>query len=509
VWMGFQHPGANGQWPHLDALYASPAVDFVAFDNYLPLSDWTTATGGLDAANWQAPPPAVWPPPTPATRGFGLTGAPTLLSAAYLKANIEGGEKFDWFYNDGTNGGAGDDPNGSGLIVSLPEGDRAAQMRQPYAAGQQILANKQVRWWWNNNHQAVYANASGGWVGQGPATAWAAYSKPVIFLEYGFPACDRATNQPNLFFSPSSAESGTPYWSIWESASGGGLAPLRDDTILEVALDAVYSYWQANNQTVGAAPLIEWTFCCAWNWDARPFPTFPELSNVWGDAGDWPAGNWLGAGRTALPPASPQPDPTPGTYPTFPVLATLGWSLTVRPRFLTGVASHVSGRESRHPARAGAYRDIELTYDMLRADFNAELQDIAGFYASLAGQDGAFWFAPPGLSALAGQTLGVGNGSQSVFPLLAATGGAAEPVQATSGVLAVYLNGVAQTSGWSATGGYAPAISFLTPPGAGVTVSADFDLLWLCRFAEDVADFENFSALLWRWGAVKLQTTRP
>ena len=48
-WMGWQHAGANGQWPHLDALWASPTIDLVGFDNYLPLSDWTTGDGGLDA----------------------------------------------------------------------------------------------------------------------------------------------------------------------------------------------------------------------------------------------------------------------------------------------------------------------------------------------------------------------------------------------------------------------------------------------------------------------------
>ena len=41
-WMGFQHPGENGQWPHLDALWAAVDIDLVGFDNYLPLSDWTT-----------------------------------------------------------------------------------------------------------------------------------------------------------------------------------------------------------------------------------------------------------------------------------------------------------------------------------------------------------------------------------------------------------------------------------------------------------------------------------
>ena len=507
-WMGFQHPGEDGQWPHLDSLYASTNVDFVAFDNYLPLSDWTTGQGGLDATNWRSPAPTSWPVATPATRGFALSGAPTLYSTAYLSANIEGGEKFDWFYDDGTNGGAGDDPLGSGLIVSLPEGDRATQTRQIYYSGQEILANKQVRWWWSNPHHALY-DAGAGYVAQGPATEWVANSKPVIFLEYGFPACDKGTNQPNVFFTPTSTEAATPYWSEWQSVSGGGIAPVRDDTILEFALNAIYAYWQANNQTVGGVPLIQWTFCCAWNWDARPFPTFPDLTSVWGDAGDWPAGNWLGAGRTALAPGAASADPTPGTYPTFPSLATLGWSVSVRPRFLTGVAGHVSGRETRYPARASAYRDIELTYDVLRADANAELQAIAGFYAGLAGREGAFWFAPPGVSALVAQTLGVGDGVQTAFRLLAATGGAVEPVQAISGVSAIYLNGVASLGGWSVSGGYAPSITFATPPGADVTVSADFGVLWLCRFAEDIADFENFSALLWRWGTVKLQTTRP
>ncbi len=505
-WMGYQHPGANGQWPHLDSLWASSDIDFVSLDNYLPISDWTTGDGGLDALHWQDPAPTTWPPST--LRGLGLAGAPTIYATAYLQANIEGGEKFDWYYDDSVNGGARDDPLGSGLIVSLPEGDRATQTRQPYYAGQEILGNKQVRWWWSNPHYAVYDTGSG-WAAQGPSTEWVANSKPIIFLEYGFPACDKATNQPNVFFSPSSIESFTPFWSAWDSVSGGSIAPLRDDTIADVALDALYTYWQAHNETVGGLPMIQWTFCCAWNWDARPFPTFPDLANVWGDAGNWLAGNWIAAGRLSLPPVAPSPDPSPQAYPSFPTLATLGWSMHIRPKFLTGLANHVSGRESRFPSRAGAYRNIELTYDLLRADANAELQTIAAFYLALSGQDGAFWLAPPGLSNVVGQALGVGDGSQTDFPLVAATGSAVEAVQATSGVSAVYLNGAPQASGWSVSAGYAPTIVFATPPAAGVAVSADFGLLWLCRFAEDVADLENFMALLWSWRTVKLQTTRP
>ena len=432
-WMGFQHPGENGQWPHLDQLWADANIDAVSFDNYLPLSDWTTNGGGLDAANWQAPAPSSWPVALPATRGFGLSGAPSIYSTAYLQANIEGGEKFDWYYSDGSSA-RGFDPNGSGQIVSAPAGDRAAQTRQPYYSGQEILGPKQVRWWWNTAHHAIYDTGSG-WVQQGPATEWVAQSKPVIFLEYGFPACDRATNQPNVFFAAGSIESATPYWSAWDSASGGGLLPRRDDTLFELSLNAVYDYWQAHNATAGGVKLIEWTFCCVWNWDARPFPTFPERADVWGDAGNWAAGNWLGAGRTSLPPVAPSADPTPGSFPTFPALATLGWSVHLRPKFATSIAGHVSGKEARARSRTSAAYEVELTYELLRADANAELQTLAGFYLTAGGANALFWFTP-------------------------------------------------------------------------TNAPADFGAPRLCRFSEDVADLENFMALLWRWGSVKLQTVR-
>src|SRR5262249_19855053 len=52
------------QWPHLDRLWAHSNIDLVCFDNYMPLSDWTTGDGSLrasgqsnnlDVANWSAP----------------------------------------------------------------------------------------------------------------------------------------------------------------------------------------------------------------------------------------------------------------------------------------------------------------------------------------------------------------------------------------------------------------------------------------------------------------------
>nr|WP_313138313.1 phage tail protein [Paracoccus jeotgali] len=33
--------------------------------------------------------------------------------------------------------------------------------------------------------------------------------------------------------------------------------------------------------------------CAAWTWDARPYPFFPELSDVWADGENWRLGHWL------------------------------------------------------------------------------------------------------------------------------------------------------------------------------------------------------------------------
>ena len=54
-----------------------------------------------------------------------------------------------------------------------------------------------------------------------------------------------------------------------------------------------------------------------------------------------------------------------------------------------------------------------------------------------------------------------------------------------------------------------PAITFTSAPGAGVAITADFGILWLCRFAEDVQDFEEFMTMLWTLRTVRLMTVRP
>ena len=554
VWMGFQHPGENGQWPHLDQLYASPNIDLVSFDNYLPLSDWTTSGGGLDAQNWNVPAPfafvddgrvvdaptstadygsvaspaattedcgsvaATWPPSASAFNGLGLSGPPTIYSIPYLQANIEGGEKFNWFYDDGSNGGPGLDPNGSDLIVSLPQGDRLAQARNQYDLGQQLLANKQLRWWWNNFHYAIYDTGSG-WAPQGLPTEWVPQSKSITFTEYGFPSCDKGTNQPNVFFSPASVESFTPFWSIWDpSAIGtsgypasGLFAPRRDDLIYLLALQAVYEYWQVNNSISETGVLmIQPAFMSVWNWDARPFPYFPQLSSVWGDAGNWPAGDWLQGKGPYVAPPTPDNPPAPGPYLTFPVIDTLGWSIKLSPKFSTGEAVHASGREVRASRYLAPLWSVELDYDVLRlAAPYEELQAIIGFFEDCQGENTSFYFEPPTLSPLTGQIIGGGDGATTTFALTVTMGGASITPASVS-VLKLYLNGLAQPSSAYAVNAISPgpSVTFVSPPEAGVAVSADFAWFLLCRFDDDNADAEEFMSQLYALQSLKLRSVR-
>ena len=284
--------------------------------------------------------------------------ADDLLDAPISRPASKGGQYFNWFYNDGNNGGRGLDPNGSGLQVS-PAGRRSDSANPKRLFGRPADPSQQAT--------ALVVEQSAlrrlrrrrrvRLVTHGPHTGWVAQSKSIMTLEYGFSAVDKATNQPNVFFDAKSTESATPYWSIWDNAGGLGYLPRRDDTIAALALQAVYDYWitDGNNATSGAGlPMLNWTFACVWNWDARPWPIFPLDSSAWGDTGNWAAGDWTTGLRTLLVPPEPTPPPTPGSYATFPDIATLGWSIEITPRFSTGVASHSSGRET--PRRLGRGR---------------------------------------------------------------------------------------------------------------------------------------------------------
>ncbi|CAD7027198.1 hypothetical protein REJC140_02472 [Pseudorhizobium endolithicum] len=240
------HPqdGSGDVFFHLDPLWASPAIDAVGIDNYMPLSDWR---GDLGSGN--------------------PDGFRTSEDLAAMGGQIEAGEGFDWYY--------------------ASEADRRDRLRTPItdgAAGKPwMFRYKDIVAWWANHH----FNRVGGMEVAQP-TAWAPGMKPVWFTELGCPAVDKGANQPNVFVDAKSAESAAPYFSTRS----------RADALQRRFLEAHHERWQA----APSKGVVDPGHVFVWTWDARPYPAFPADLSAWSDGGNWRAGHWLNGrlGATTL-----------------------------------------------------------------------------------------------------------------------------------------------------------------------------------------------------------------
>ncbi len=243
--------GAGNRYFHLDPLWAHPDCDVVAIDNYMPLSDWRDGEDHLDAVQ-----------------------SPAVHELEYLKANILGGEGYDWFY-----------PSDRARLFQLREPITDGAHDEPWIWRYKDLTN----WWSQPHHERI------GGLRAAEPTAWLPRGKPVWFTEFGCAAIDKGTNQPNKFLDPKSSESAIPYF------SNG----FRDDLIQMQYLRAMAEFWTdpANNPVsdVYGAPMLDWSRAHVWAWDARPWPWFPANLDLWGDGGNWARGHWL-TGRAASQP---------------------------------------------------------------------------------------------------------------------------------------------------------------------------------------------------------------
>lgn len=118
-------------------------------------------------------------------------------------------------------------------------------------------------------------------------TGWVPQSKKILFTEFGSPAINKGTNQPNVFFDPKSSESNVPHFS-----SGS-----RDDEIQRQYIRATMEYWNDNNNnpasTQYSGRMIDTARMSYWSYDARPWPTFPVDGDAWADQANWEFGHWI------------------------------------------------------------------------------------------------------------------------------------------------------------------------------------------------------------------------
>jgi len=164
-----------------------------------------------------------------------------------IKEYWEKGEGWDYFYSDSV--------NRTGLTN--------------YTDAK--YAWKNLEYWWKNTHTNPDTNSTG----------WTAKMKPVWFTEFGFPSVDGCSNQPNVFYDPTSSESFFP------RASRGR----TDFQAQREALNATLDYLDAREQASGNTGLVARRFI--WTWDARPFSFWPDLEGVWQDSVLWKTGHWV------------------------------------------------------------------------------------------------------------------------------------------------------------------------------------------------------------------------
>src|SRR5580700_3781411 len=201
------------------------------------------------------------------------------------------------------------------------------------------------------------------------------------------------------------------------------------------------------------------------------------------------------------------------TPPSLPTLPGLAWSRHKKPEFSTRIASHVSGREVRMALMTYPRYEFEALYRGLASSATAafaglgasSLQSLMGFFLQMQGQFGTFLYVDPDDSTATGQGIGVGDGTTTAFTFVRALGGFAEPVGWVTAVAHVYLNGTPQSGGsYSLT--TPNTLTFTTPPGAGVVVSADFAYAFQCRFIDDQMEFEEFMSNLWKLESMKFRS---
>ncbi len=201
----------------------------------------------------------------------------------------------------------------------------------------------------------------------------------------------------------------------------------------------------------------------------------------------------------------------------FPALPGLAWSVTKAPRFATRIQKAISGRELRVLDQPYPIWSWTLTYSLLRDKWDTrgagglgagydELRTLAGFFLEQQGAFQPFLFDDPTDDTIAGQPIGTGDSSTSVFQLVRSMGGFTEPITAPNTVSAIYLNGVRQNPASYAVDAATGLVTFATPPTAGQLITADFTYWFRVRFADDTAEFENFMYQLWSLKQIKLES---
>jgi len=181
----------------------------------------------------------------------------------------------------------------------------------------------------------------------------------------------------------------------------------------------------------------------------------------------------------------------------LPLFVGLGFDVVRTPKWDTRIQQSISGKETRIALQSYPRWQWDLTYNILRSGSAfTELQQLAGFFNQRRGMFDTFLYQDEDDKSVTGQSLGVGDGVNRNFQIIRNFGGFIEPILAPNVVSNVYLNGVLQSSANYSVAGWGAAnpgvITFVTAPGSGVSISADFSYYFPVRMTVDSVAFSLF-----------------
>lgn len=196
----------------------------------------------------------------------------------------------------------------------------------------------------------------------------------------------------------------------------------------------------------------------------------------------------------------------------FPALAGLGWSVGRADIWQSRRPTAISGKEVRIADWSYPRRQWTLTFDFLRqgafqGSTFVEFSDLEGFFNLRSGGFDSFLYQDPNDNSITGQELGTTDGVSTVYPLVRAFGGYAEPILAPNltATFNLYLNSVLQSAStytvtpWGTANSNGPGqVIFNSAPSSGETITADFSWYFPVRFDQDNLGFEQFMQSLFQ-----------
>ena len=200
--------------------------------------------------------------------------------------------------------------------------------------------------------------------------------------------------------------------------------------------------------------------------------------------------------------------------PVFPDLPGQAWPVRRTPvAGSTRIRTTVSGRRAALALWKNPLFEFELNFSALASDdsypgaFARSKQMIEGFFLQQQGGYGAFAFVDKTDANQVGAALGVGDGVAQDFVAQRTIGAYQGPADYVLNVDTVYADGVAiDTASWDLV--LPNVIRLQTPPAAGVVLTLDFWWAYICQFADDRIDLDQFMYQIWELRSLKLRGVR-